>query len=336
MIFMKYISFVVPCYNSEEYMEKCIDSLLIGGEDVEIIIVDDGSKDKTGKIADRYQKKYPTIVKAIHQENGGHGAGINIGLKHATGKYFKVVDSDDWVDKKAYKAILKKIKKVDADLIVMNYVYTYTDGRKNQTISFKNVFKDNETISWDQTGRFKINQYLSLHSLMYKKSVLDECNIELPKHIFYEDNLFIYIPFPKVESIFYLDVDFYRYFIGRADQSVQEPQIIKRSHHQVQVSRTVCNMYDLDEIKNKKLRKMMFRECVFLMTIGVVFSRLARTPEGEKQYKELWKDVKEDNPKLYKKLRRAWMAWGVSIPGKFGRFVCINGYRVAHSIVKFN
>ena len=179
---MKYISFVVPCYNSQDYMEKCIDSLLIGKEDVEIIIVDDGSTDKTGKIADRYQKKYPTIVKAIHQPNGGHGEGINTGLKHATGKYFKVVDSDDWVDKKAYKEILKKVKKIDADLIVMNYVYTYTDGRENQTINFSNVFKNNEVITWDQIGKFKLTQYLSLHSMMYKKSVLDEAKIDLPKH----------------------------------------------------------------------------------------------------------------------------------------------------------
>ena len=91
---MKDISFVVPCYNSEAYMEKCIDSLLIGKNQVEIIIVDDGSTDKTGKIADDYHKKYPEIIKVIHQENGGHGEGINVGLKHATGKYFKVVDSD--------------------------------------------------------------------------------------------------------------------------------------------------------------------------------------------------------------------------------------------------
>ena len=105
---MKDISFVVPCYNSEGYMKKCIDSLLIGKEQVEIIIIDDGSTDKTGKIADQYHKKYPETVKVIHQENGGHGEGINTGLKHATGKYFKVVDSDDWLDEKAYKNLLKE------------------------------------------------------------------------------------------------------------------------------------------------------------------------------------------------------------------------------------
>ena len=333
---MKYISFVVPCYNSQDYMEKCIDSLLIGKDDVEIIIVDDGSTDKTGKIADKYQKKYPSIVKAIHQPNGGHGSGINTGLKHATGKYFKVVDSDDWVDKKAYKEILKKVKKIDADLIVMNYVYTYTDGRENQTINFSNVFKNNEVISWDQIGKFKLTQYLSLHSMMYKKSVLDQANIDLPKHVFYEDNLFIYLPLPYTKSIYYLDVDFYQYFIGRADQSVQEPQIIKRSSHQVLVTKEICNKYDLDTIENKKLRKLMYRECVFVMTIGVIFSRLAYTEEGEKQFLELWDSIKESNPKLYKKMKHFTMASMVSFKGKLGRFLSIRGYRLAHKLVKFN
>lgn len=333
---MKYISFVVPCYNSEDYMEKCIDSLLIGKDDVEIIIVDDGSTDKTGKIADRYQKKYPTIVKAIHQPNGGHGEGINTGLKHATGKYFKVVDSDDWVDKKAYKEILKKVKKIDADLIVMNYVYTYTDGRENQTINFSNVFKNDEVIGWEQIGRFKATQYLSLHSMMYKKSVLDEAKIKLPKHVFYEDNLFIYLPLPYTKSIYYLDVDFYQYFIGRADQSVQEPQLIKRSSHQVLVTKEICNKYDLDAIENKKLRKLMYRECVFVMTIGVIFSRLAYNEEGEKQFLELWDSIKESNPKLYKRMKHFTMASMVSFKGNFGRFLSIKGYRLAHKLVKFN
>ncbi len=333
---MKYISFVVPCYNSQDYMEHCIETLLIGKEDVEIIIIDDGSSDNTGKIADDYQKKYPTIVKAIHQKNGGHGEGINTGLKHATGKYFKVVDSDDWVDKKAYKTLLRKIKNIDSDLIVMNYVYSYVDGRKDQTISFKNVFKDDKEITWSEIGKFKLTQYPSLHSLMYKKSVLDKSKINLPKHVFYEDNLFIYWPMPNTETIYYLDLDFYRYFIGRADQSIQEPQLIKRSSHQVLVSREVCNKYDLDEIKDKKLRKLMQRECAFLMTLGIVFSRLAFNEEGEKQYKQLWEDVKKGNPKLYKKIRWTSMATFVSLPGPVGRFISINGYRFAHKLVKFN
>ena len=317
-------------------MEKCIDSLLIGKEDVEIIIIDDGSKDKTGKIADRYQKKYPTIVKAIHQENGGHGEGINTGLKHAAGKYFKVVDSDDWLDEKAYKKLLKEIKHIDTDLVVCNYVYTYTDGRKEQTISFANVYEEGKVLTWNDIHRFKLTQYPSLHSKKKKKSVLDKSNIDLPKHVFYEDNLFIYLPLVNTNTIYYLNLDLYRYYIGRADQSVQETQLIKRSSHQVLVSEKVCTAYDLTEIKNKKLRRLMTRECIFLMCLGVVFSRLSFTKEGEKQYKDLWKSVKEKNPKLYHRMRYFSIAAFVSVPGKIGRVMMKIGYRFAHSLVNFN
>ena len=109
---MKLLSIAIPCYNSEEYMEKCIKSLLPGGEDVEILVVDDGSKDMTPEIADAYEKKYPGIVRAIHQENGGHGAAVNAGIQNATGLFFKVVDSDDWVDLESYRAILAKLKEL--------------------------------------------------------------------------------------------------------------------------------------------------------------------------------------------------------------------------------
>ena len=124
---MKILSFAIPCYNSADYMEKCIKSVLTGGEDVEVIIVDDGStKDNTFEIAKKYEAKYPTIVKAIHQENGGHGEAVNTGLRNATGKYFKVVDSDDWVDQKSYKKILSVLKSFnedsEPDMVIANYV----------------------------------------------------------------------------------------------------------------------------------------------------------------------------------------------------------------------
>ncbi len=107
---MKLLSIVVCCYNSQEYMATAIESLLKGGEDVEIIIVDDGSKDDTGKIADEYVAKYPTICKVVHQPNGGHGAGVQSGIREATGQFFKIVDSDDWVDDEAYQRMLAEIR----------------------------------------------------------------------------------------------------------------------------------------------------------------------------------------------------------------------------------
>ena len=109
---MKLLTVAIPCYNSESYMEHCINTLLTGGEEVEIIIVDDGSaKDRTGEIADRYAREYPTICRAIHQENGGHGEAVNTGLKNATGIFFKVVDSDDWVNEEAYEQVLATLRR---------------------------------------------------------------------------------------------------------------------------------------------------------------------------------------------------------------------------------
>lgn len=134
---MKLLSVVVPCYNSENYMRKCIDSLLVGGEDVEIIIVDDGStKDRTAEIADEYAGKYPTIVKAVNQENGGHGAAVNTGIRNATGLYFKVVDSDDWVKAEAYVKVLETLREMAGgastlDMLVCNFVYE-KEGEKRK------------------------------------------------------------------------------------------------------------------------------------------------------------------------------------------------------------
>ena len=125
---MKLLSVAIPCYNSESYMRHCIESLLPGGDEVEILIVDDGStKDRTAEIADEYERNYPGICRAIHQENGGHGEAVNAGLRNASGIYFKVVDSDDWVDESAYMEILNTLRRFvygekTLDMLVSNFV----------------------------------------------------------------------------------------------------------------------------------------------------------------------------------------------------------------------
>lgn len=119
-----------PCYNSAAYMDRCVETLLPAGEEAEIILVDDGSKDDTGKIADAYAEKYPNIVKVIHQENGGHGEGVNQGIRNASGMYFKVVDSDDWLDAEALQKVMQTLRGFAAmeqpvDLLMCNYVYEH-------------------------------------------------------------------------------------------------------------------------------------------------------------------------------------------------------------------
>lgn len=166
---MKYISFAIPCYNSAAYMDRAVESILKGGEDVEIIIVNDGSKDDTSKIAHEYEEKYPTIVRAVDKENGGHGDAVNAGLDHAEGKYFKVVDSDDWVDEEALYKILDVLKKFEeeekqVDMLLANYVYEKEGMEHKKVIEYKNVLPQEEIFGWNDVKHFHLGQYILMHT----------------------------------------------------------------------------------------------------------------------------------------------------------------------------
>ena len=232
---MKLLSIAIPSYNSQDYMEHCIESLLIGGEDVEILIIDDGSKDRTAEIADSYAEKYPTIVKAVHQQNGGHGEAVNAGIRNASGLYFKVVDSDDWVDEEAYRKILSVLKELSGgsqtlDMLISNFVYEKEGARHKKVMKYTGTLPENKIFGWDEAKRFRKGQYILMHSVIYRTQLLRECGLELPRHTFYVDNLFVYVPLPYVKNMYYLNVDFYRYYIGREDQSVNEKIMIQRNH----------------------------------------------------------------------------------------------------------
>ena len=247
----KLITFAVPCYNSAAYMDHCVETLLQGGDDIEIILVDDGStKDDTPAICDRYAQQYPDIVRAIHQENGGHGEGVNQGIRNARGVYYKVVDSDDWVDVPALKKALDKLRQFVrdgklVDMLVCNYVYEHVEDNTQRVMHYRNVFPRNRVFGWEQIGRFRPSQYLLMHSVIYRTQLLRDCGLELPKHTFYVDNIFVYQPLPSVRNIYYLDVDLYRYFIGRADQSVNETVMVGRVDQQLRVTYQMIDSHDL-------------------------------------------------------------------------------------------
>ena len=240
---MKLLSIAIPCYNSEDYMRNCIESLLPGGEEVEILIIDDGSaKDRTAQIADEYETNYPGIVRAIHQENGGHGEAVNTGLRNATGLYFKVVDSDDWVDAESYQKVLTKLAELvhegdPVDMMICNYVYEKQGAKRKKTVRYTSAFPQDKVFTWNDVKHFRLGQYILMHSVIYRTRILQNCGLELPKHTFYVDNIFVYYPLPYVKTLYYMDTDLYRYFIGRADQSVNEQVMIGRVDQQIKVNK---------------------------------------------------------------------------------------------------
>ena len=320
---MKYISFAIPCYNSQDYMAHAIESILPGGEDVEIIIVNDGSKDDTLKIAREYEGKYPDIVRVVDKENGGHGDAVTAGLTHASGSYFKVVDSDDWVGE-------------EIDMLVSNYVYEKVGVEHKKCIHYRNVLPQDEIFHWQDIGHFRIDQYILMHSVIYRTDLLKLIQLRLPKHTFYVDNIYVYYPLPHVRKMYYLDVDFYRYYIGREDQSVNEKVMISRVDQQIYVTKTMIDMYDLNKISSKKLKNYMINYLAIMMTVSSILLIRSKKQENLAKKKELWTYLKKKDLKVFLKIRYGILGQTMNIPGKPGRKISSLAYSVARRLVGFN
>lgn len=338
---MKLLSVAIPSYNSEKYLRNCIESLLPGGEEVEIIVVNDGSKDGTAEIADEYAAKYPTIVKAVHQENGGHGEAVNAGLRNATGLYYKVVDSDDWVNQEAYRKILEKLAELVksgnmVDMFISNYVYEKEGKKHKKVMQYRSAFPVDQVFTWSDVKFLHVGQYILMHSVIYRTQMLKDCGLELPKHTFYVDNIYVYHPLPYVNKMYYMDVNFYRYFIGRNDQSVNEKVMISRIDQQLLVTKKIIDDCDVWKIKNKKLRKYMISYVEIMMTISSILAIRSKTEENLAKKKALWQYLKAKDERLYKRIRRSAMGNTMNLPGRSGRKISVAAYKVAQMVVGFN
>ena len=340
----KLITFAVPCYNSAAYMRHCIETLLSAGEQAEIILVDDGStRDDTPAICDEYAARYPTIVKAIHQENGGHGEGVNQGIRNATGLYYKVVDSDDWLDEAALRTVLAKLNTLTArgtapDLMICNYVYEHVEDNTSHTVRYTNVFPQNRLFNWTHVGHFRPDQNLLMHSVMYRTQVLRDCGMVLPKHTFYVDNIFVYQPLPYVKNMYYLDVDLYRYFIGRSDQSVNEKVMVTRVDQQLRVTYHMIDSHDLRQVsaEHKKLGRYMFNYLAMMMAISSIFLVIDSSPEALGKRTQLWEYLRTVDSGIYHKMKYRAVSAFTAFPGYQGRKLSVGLYRLARKIYKFN
>lgn len=338
---MKILTVAVPCYNSAAYMNRAIESLLIGNNDLEILIIDDGSNDNTLVIAEEYEKKYPDIVRAIHKENGGHGDAVNTGLKYSKGIYFKVLDSDDWFDKNSLEKVLDILKNMiinskSLDMLITNYVYENMNIQKSKIINYKGAMPEDEIFTWNNLGHFKSSQNILMHSVIYRTEVLKKCKLELPKHTFYVDNIFVYKPLPYVNTMYYTNVDLYRYFIGREDQSVNEKVMIRRIDQQINVTKIIIDSYDPGLIKCKKLRKYMVKYVVMMMTISTVLLLKDNTEKSLNKKEELWYYLNSKNKRLYKEVNRSFLGICIQIKSLLGRKIILMGYSLSRKVFGFN
>lgn len=338
---MKLLTVAIPCYNSQDYMKHAVETALVGGDDVEILLVDDGSTDQTGKIADELQEKYPAIIRAIHQENGGHGSAVNTGLAQATGLYYKVLDSDDWFDREAFLKVMDVLRGFaeeasGVDMLLTNYVYEKPSIHKHKVIRYDGVFPENRVFTWNDVKRFKVSQNILMHSVIYRTKMLRDCQLELPKHTFYVDNIFVYHPLPFVKKMYYVNADLYRYFIGREDQSVNEKVMIGRIDQQIKVNKLMIDAYDLTKIKNKKLRDYMVKYLTMMMTVSSVFLIKEGTEQSLQKREELWNYLKSQNKAMYRMVNKMALSKPMQLRSKAGRKIVVWGYSLSQKIYGFN
>lgn len=339
----KTLTFVVPAYNMTEYLERCVMSLIAAkrNDDIEVLIVDDGSSDGTLETAQKFEARYPGIVRAIHQENKGHGGAVNTGIAAASGMYVKVVDADDWVGPESLEQVMAVLREeADStepiDMLVTNYVYDKVSKRNKHVVNFRHAMKAGERLAWNDLGHFGLAEYILMHALTYRTAVVRESGMQLPEHTFYVDFIYAYQPFPWVKTMKYLDTPFYHYFIGRDGQSVQTDVMIRRVDQLRLVNQCMVRATPERGTVPDGLYRYMIHFLAIESSVASVFMILSRDPENYEKKKDMWDDIKAYSPTIYKDVRKKAMSRALNLRGSIGRFVIRKGYFVAEHVVGFN
>ena len=192
--------------------------------------------------------------------------------------------------------------------------------------------------AWNDVKFLHKGQYILMHSVIYRTKLLRDCGLELPKHTFYVDNIFVFQPLPHVKKLYYLDVNFYRYFIGREDQSVNEKIMIGRIDQQILVTKIIADamVEYMKKPMNGKLRKYMINYVDIMMTVSSVLLLKSGTEENLEKKKELWEYLKNASPKLYRKIKLGILGRTMNLPGRSGRKISVAAYKVAQKVIGFN
>lgn len=307
----KLLTAVVPCYNSAAYMERAVNGLLAGGKEMDILVVNDGSKDDTGKIADRLAAGHPGVVRVIHQPNGGHGSGLNRGIETAKGLYFKVVDSDDRIDPEALRALLALLRDHSApdrqaDLVIHDYAYDREEQHEVFGMTFAGVMPEGRLFQWSECKRFGTTKQFLIHALVYRTALLREHDFRLPEHTFYEDNVYVYRPLPWTKNLLYLHQKVYGYNVGRDGQSVNEENLLKRLD---QLTNMITEMAlswrkaDLDALP-KPLETYMINTLAAQIWSLSALHFIADSAESRKLHEDMWQNIRDFDPALYQAMIR--------------------------------
>lgn len=302
---MRTLSILVPVYNTEKYIKRCMDSMLLEEikNDIEVILVNDGSKDNSIKIMKEYKEKYPESIVVIDKENGGHGSTINAGLKIATGKYFRVIDSDDWVNSRDFIKLVRQLKNEDVDVVITNYRKETIYNGLSELIEWKSL-KPDEAYNFDSFDLELLErEYFVMANSTYKTKILKDSKLNLLEKTFYVDMQYNVVPILNVRNFKFLNLDIYRYFIGRPDQSMNLQNFVNnRANHEAVMKYLVEyyteNLENFSANKKAYIKQILFYMLTTHYYIYCVYSKKERKTIYH-EIVEFDKYLKKINKELY-------------------------------------
>lgn len=284
----KVLSIVIPSYNAEKFLDNILGNLLIcqSLDQLDILIIDDGSTDKTALVANKYVTEYPASIRLISKKNGGHGSTINMGIKYATGRYFKVVDADDWLDSVNLDQFVKILEDEDSDLILTPF-WAFNDKTQNKHL--KEIKP--EDIEWKYQYYLqnqKIEPVPSMHTYTLKTELLQQHQIKIDEHAYYVDIEYILYPIPYVKTFKFIDLPLYNYRVNQAGQSISLKNMYKnKQQHDLVVSHVNDYIAGHLDILNENQKELMINRLSRMIATQLKIITLA--PIGIKTKTELKK-----------------------------------------------
>lgn len=231
----KLLTLAVPTYNMEKYLARCLDSVLCENQDfLEVLVVNDGSKDRSSAIGHEYAVKYPNVIRVIDKENGNYGSCVNRALDEATGKYFRMLDADDWCEPKALNEWIERLKICDADMVLTVADDRTENGSLLRRLNVPSTIVENKIYKAEEFDAIKLGyKYLFCsHVVTYKTSILKDIHLRLQHGISYTDNEYVFFPLDHINTIVYYNLPVYQYFVGREGQTTQQ-NVLENSFKQL-------------------------------------------------------------------------------------------------------
>lgn len=297
----KLLTISVAAYNAEPYLERCISSVVSCPDAArlcEIIIVNDGSHDSTSDIAHRFQSRYPQAVRVIDKENGGYGSTVNASLKHATGRYFRLLDADDWVDTEHLSGSLRELCACDVDVALSPYLVCNDQTKEETPVTLSELHAA-------QAGRFEDLDFswthLTMHAMTFRTDLLRQAGVHLDHHVLYTDCEFITQPLRFIDTYQMLTNPLYCYRVGREGQSCDYRQTVRHKDDLKTVIKTLTPLYDEQLPGNKS----EFQYSQFLGLYTQLFNACFLPRDAAwVQLRKLCEEMKPLNPRMWDKFLR--------------------------------